>query len=199
MTVSTPLGECLALLFEHKSITASNLKVVEDNARRPSPDLVNKAAASREIMGASCHCLVDLGESNDTLVSVGECSEYSSSFDDFDSEDDSRWDSCGSEDTPYRWDSSGAKHDKNNRIPNQKNILIGQETPVVLVAPARKLTPDMTKKDHRTCRGYPRGAAFHRKDKEEDKTRFHRNISLPSWLRQLPVEAKRDLRTATTA
>ena len=47
MTAS-PLSECLALLFESKSITASDFDIVEDNARRPSGELLYRAVAADE-------------------------------------------------------------------------------------------------------------------------------------------------------
>jgi hypothetical protein len=66
---AAPLSECLTLLFETKSITASDLDVVLDNARCPSDDLVYRAVAAENLFRASCVCI--LGKSFEAIGSIG--------------------------------------------------------------------------------------------------------------------------------
>jgi hypothetical protein len=51
---ASPLSECLALVFKSKSITASDLEIVEDNARRPSEELVHIVVAAHEQHDENC-------------------------------------------------------------------------------------------------------------------------------------------------
>jgi hypothetical protein len=132
MTVS-PLSECLALLFKSKSITASDLSIVEDNARRPSQDfkLVYRAVAADNL------CI--LGESFEKIGSIGSDSEAhkydeSSEF--------------GSEQGSSRWDSAGTRHRKRGTLTTP---LTRRNTS--LVAPSRpELTPPLLRDNREKTR-----------------------------------------------
>jgi hypothetical protein len=101
MTAS-PLSEYLTLLFESKSMPpASDLYIVEDNARRPSRRLVSRAVAADNLSGVSCRCI--LGESFSMIGSI-----------DSDSEADELGGSSefGYDQGSSRWDSTGTKNKK---------------------------------------------------------------------------------------
>jgi hypothetical protein len=123
MTAS-PLREYLAFLFENKSIKASDLDIVEDNARRPSDEfnLVYRAVAAHNLSVASCDCI--LGESRQKIGSVGSISE-AHKYDDSSE--------FGSEQGSSRWDTEGTRGSLTTPLTRRK---------ITLVAPSRpELTP----------------------------------------------------------
>jgi hypothetical protein len=129
MTAS-PLREYLAFFFESKSIPAFDLDIVEDNARRPSEEfkLVYRAVASHNLSVASCDCI--LGESRQTIGSIGSNSEFHKYDDSLE---------FGSEEGSSRWDSVGT------RLRKRRSLTSFTRRKTSLVAPSRpELTPPLT-------------------------------------------------------